>query len=63
MEASDSGTSATSASNGTGGGQSPWAAHEAGATPAHPEIPVIAAFVGGFIFAKLLKAIGGGDDD
>ena len=29
----------------------------------HPEIPVIAALVGGFILAKMLKAIGGGDDD
>jgi hypothetical protein len=63
MEASDHGTSTTAESNGSGGGQSPWAAHQAGATSAHPEIPVIAAFVGGFIFAKLLKAIGGGDDD
>jgi hypothetical protein len=38
------------------------AAHEAGASSAHPEIPVIGAFVGGFVLAKLLKAIGGGDE-
>jgi hypothetical protein len=63
MEASDQGTTTSAGSNGTGTGQSPWAAHQAGATSAHPEIPVIAAFVGGFIFAKLLKAVGGDDDD
>jgi hypothetical protein len=62
MEASDDSASTTDGSDG-GGGQSPWAAHAAAATSAHPEIPVIAAFVGGFIFAKLLKAIGGGDDE
>jgi hypothetical protein len=62
MEASDQSASTTAGSDGAGAGQSPWAAHEAAATNPHPEIPVIAAFVGGFIFAKLLKAIGGGDE-
>jgi hypothetical protein len=46
-----------------GSGQSPWAAHEAAASSGHPEIPVLGAFVGGFILAKVLKKIGGGDDD
>lgn len=50
-------------SNGSGS-ESPWEAHEVAASgSAHPEIPVIGAFVGGFVLAKLLKAIGGGDDD
>jgi hypothetical protein len=58
MEASD--TNATT--NGTST-QSPWAAHEAAeASAGHPEIPVIGAFVGGFVLAKVLKALGGGDD-
>jgi hypothetical protein len=58
MEAS---TENTAASNGSS--QSPWAAHEAAASSDRPELPVIAAFVGGFVFARLLKAFGGGDDD
>jgi hypothetical protein len=63
MEASEhSASSSTAGSNGSGSGQSPWAAHQAADAVAHPEIPVIAAFVGGFVFAKLLKAIGGDDD-
>lgn len=54
--------STTASSNGQA--QSPWDAHQAAASEsAHPEIPVIGAFVGGFILAKVLKAIGGGDDD
>ena len=56
MEASTENTSASS--NGSSS-QSPWAAHEAAASSAHPEIPVIGAFVGGFVFAKILKALGG----
>ena len=53
----------TSAST-NGQSQSPWDAHTAAASdPGRPEIPVIGAFVGGFILAKLLKAIGGGDDE
>ncbi len=48
--------------SGTTNGQSPLAAHEAAASSAHPEIPVIGAFVGGFVLAKLLKAIGGGNE-
>ena len=48
------------ASNGSS--QSPWEAHEAGVSVGRPEVPVIGALVGGFILAKLLKALGGGDD-
>ena len=62
MEASDFSASTTADSNGSSGGQSPWAAHEAAETVGRPEIPVIAAFVGGFVFAKLLKKIGGDDE-
>jgi hypothetical protein len=61
MEASDFNTPDNATTNGSG--QSPWAAHEAVESSAHPEIPVIGAFVGAFIFAKVLKAIGGGDDE
>jgi hypothetical protein len=49
----------TAGSNGSG--QSPWAAHEAAESVGRPEIPVIAAFAGGFVLAKLLKALGGGE--
>lgn len=62
MEASEQSAGSAAGSNGSGSGQSPWAAHQAADAVAHPEIPVIAAFVGGFVFAKLLKAIGGDDD-
>jgi len=59
MEASEY----TQTSNGSSS-ESPWKAHQAAASAdAHPETPVIGAFVGGFVLAKLLKAIGGGDDD
>jgi len=58
MEASSEYNAATNGSS-----QSPWAAHEAAASSDRPELPVIAAFVGGFVFAKLLKAFGGGNDD
>jgi hypothetical protein len=58
MEAS---TEYNAASNGSS--QSPWEAHAAAETTGRPEIPVIGALVGGFILAKLLKAIGGGDDE
>jgi len=59
MEASET----TATANGSSS-QSPWAAHEAAATQdAHPELPVIGAFVGAFVFAKLLKKFGGGGDD
>jgi hypothetical protein len=57
MEAS---TDYTAASNGSS--QSPWAAHEAAESAGRPELPVIAAFVAGFVFAKLLKKLGGGDE-
>jgi len=62
MEASDytAETAATAASNGQA--QSPWDAHEAGDSVGHPEIPVIAAFVGGFVLAKVIGAMRGGDD-
>ena len=43
--------------------QSPWDAHLAADSVGRPEIPVIGALIGGFVFAKVLKAIGGGDDE
>ena len=53
----------TSAST-NGSSESPWAAHEAVASdPGRPEIPVIGAFIGGFLLAKVLKKLGGGDDE
>jgi len=53
----------TSASN-NGQSQSPWDAHQAAtSSPAHPEIPVIGAFVAGFVVAKVLKMIGSSDDE
>jgi hypothetical protein len=58
MEAS---TENSAASNGSSG-QSPWAAHEAAESVGRPEVPVIGAFVGGFVLAKILKALGGGDE-
>ena len=61
MEASDYSTTTDATSNGSG--QSPWAAHETAETNAHPEIPVIGAFLGGFIMAKVLKAMGGGGEE
>jgi hypothetical protein len=57
MEAS---TENSAASNGSST-QSPWAAHEAAESVGRPELPVIGAFVGAFVFAKLLKKLGGGD--
>ncbi len=64
MEAADFDTSEQASTNGVGAEQSPWDAHEAAAAPVgRPEIPVIGAFVGGFVLAKVLKALGGGDDD
>ena len=60
MEASDDSVSATTAeSTGSSTGQSPWDAHLAADSASRPEIPVIGAFVGGLVFAKLLKALGG----
>jgi hypothetical protein len=56
MEAS---TDYTAASNGSS--QSPLAAHEAADSVGRPELPVIGAFVAGFVFAKLLKRLGGDD--
>ena len=50
----------TAASNGSS--QSPWEAHEAAESVGRPELPVIGAFVAGFVFAKLLAKFGGGDD-
>jgi hypothetical protein len=58
MEATDPTTSTST----NGSGQSPLAAHEAAESSAHPELPVLGALVGGFVFAKIIKAIGGGDD-
>ena len=42
--------------------QSPWDAHVAAQSTGRPEVPVIGAFIGAFVFAKVLKAIGGGDE-
>jgi hypothetical protein len=50
----------TATSNGSS--QSPWEAHEAAESVGRPELPVIGAFVAGFVFAKLLARFGGGDD-
>jgi hypothetical protein len=61
MEASDYNPSDNASTNGFG--ESPLAAHEAAAAAsAHPEIPVVGALVGGFVLAKILKALGGGDE-
>jgi hypothetical protein len=62
MEAGDYMTTGETAST-NGHGQSPWEAHEAAEPVGHPEIPVIAAFVGGFLFAKLLRSLRGVNDD
>ncbi|HET8672540.1 MAG TPA: hypothetical protein VFL87_02820 [Thermoleophilaceae bacterium] len=45
-------------------GQSPWEAHAAsGSSDGGDPLPIAgAAFVGGFVLAKLLKKLGGGDD-
>jgi hypothetical protein len=56
----EAGTENTASSNGST--QSPWAAHEAAGSAGRPEIPVIGAFVGAFVLAKVLKALGGDDD-
>jgi hypothetical protein len=40
---------------------SPWQAHEASESGGRPEVLLGVAFAGGFVFAKLLKKIGGGD--
>jgi hypothetical protein len=57
----EAGTEYTAATNGSS--QSPWEAHQAAEPVGRPELPVIGAFVAGFVFAKLLKKFGGGDDD
>ena len=59
MEASDYTSSEPASTNGSS--QSPWEAHEQASSVGRPEIPVIAAFVGGFVLAKLLGAIRGGE--
>jgi hypothetical protein len=43
-------------------GQSPWEAHAASESGGDPLPFAGAAFVGGFVLAKLLKKLGGGDD-
>ena len=43
-------------------GTSPWQAHEASESGERPELLVAAAFAGGFVAAKLLKKLGGGND-
>ena len=62
MEAGEFSTTDTAATNGSSG-QSPWAAHQAApSSSGHPEIPVIAAFVGGFLLAKLIGRFGSSDE-
>ena len=46
----------------TAAGQSPWDAHAASQSAGDPLPFAGAAFVGGFVLAKLLKKLGGGDD-
>jgi hypothetical protein len=61
MEASD--YSATTSASSNGSSQSPWEAHEAATnTVGRPELPVIGAFVAGFVFAKLLRRARGVDE-
>src|SRR2546423_8233721 len=45
------------------GGTSPRDAHPAAASqdPGHPEYQALAAFAGAFVFAQILKRLGGGD--
>ena len=43
-------------------GQSPWDAHAASDSGGDPLPLVGAAFAGGFVLAKILKKLGGGDD-
>jgi hypothetical protein len=43
-------------------GQTPWQAHEAAEDVGRPEIPVLAALAGGFILAKIINALGPGDE-
>jgi hypothetical protein len=43
------------------GGQSPWEAHAASESGGDPLPLAGAAFVGGFMIAKVLKKLGGGD--
>jgi hypothetical protein len=57
MEAS---SAYTAQSNGSS--QSPWEAQQAAEPVGRPELPVIGAFVAGFVFAKLLGRFGGDDD-
>jgi len=45
-----------------GSAQSPWAAPEASeAAVGRPELAVLGALVGGFVLAKVLGALGGGE--
>jgi hypothetical protein len=62
MEAGDYTGSTTAASNGSSQHESPWIAQQNAAQTGRPELPVIAAFVGGFVFAKLIGHFGGRDD-
>jgi hypothetical protein len=56
----EAGAEYTAASNGSS--KSPWEAHEAAQPVGRPELPVIGAFVAGFVFAKLLKKFGADDE-
>ena len=64
MEAGNYTGSSTAGSNGSNQNEheSPWVPHHTAETYGRPELPVIAAFVGGFVFAKLLGRFGGDDD-
>jgi hypothetical protein len=46
------------------GGTTPLDAHRAGAEdPGRPELAVLGAFAGAFVFAQILKRLGGGRDE
>ena len=63
MEASDYTDAASESAASNGHAQSPWEAHEAAESVGRPEIPVIAAFAGAFLLAKILRSIRGVGDD
>jgi hypothetical protein len=63
MESSDYSSAASESAASNGHAQSPWEAHEAAESVGRPEIPVIAAFVGGFVLAKIFRSIRSVGDD
>jgi hypothetical protein len=56
------GADGSDATSSPAAGQSPWEAHAASESGGDPLPFAGAAFVGGFVVAKLLKKLGGGDD-